>query len=153
MAKFTFRFEPLLRHRRLIEDQRQRDLARLMRSQMIFHGQLRNMQQTIRQSKQDLAAGLVGKVDLMSIGRFAGYSSQVSSRGREIVSKLAELESHITSARQRLLDASRQRKAMELLRDKHATQWQHEQDRREVNELDEISSQQYIRRHLMEASR
>lgn len=143
MAKFVFQFEPLLRHRQAIEDQRQRELAQHLRSQMILQGQLRTMQQTIRDSKQQLGAGLVGRVDLSAISQFAGFSGHTTMRARQIVLRLAEIDKQIQVARQQLLDATRQRKALELLRDRQREIWRREQQRREDLELDEMANQRF----------
>jgi len=145
MATFRFRYETLLGHRHRIEDQRQRDLAMHMRSRMIFRTQLQDMQDTIRDSKQDMSSALVGQVDLSQVARFAGYSHQTENRGRQIVQKLAQVEWDVQQAREKLLEATRSRKALELLRDKNKRQWQRDQDRRERDALDEMAAQQYIR--------
>jgi len=149
MAKFQFRFQTLLGHHRRVEDQRQRDLAQHLRTRMILHDQIRDMQDTIRDSKQSMAGGLVGKVDLTSVGQFARYSGHAAQRARQIVVKLAGLEKQVEEARQALLDASKQRKALELLRDKHEAQWRYEQNRRETNELDELATTRYARRVMI----
>ncbi len=148
MAKFHFKFQTLLEHHRRVEDQRQRELAQHLRTRMIFHDQIREMQDTIRDSKQSLADGLVGQVDLTRVGQFARYSGHAAQRARQIVVRLAGVEKQIDEARQLLLDATKQRKSLELLRDKHQAQWRYEQNRRETNELDELATTRYAR-HLM----
>ncbi len=145
MARFQFKFQTLLAHHRRVEDQRQRELAQHLRTRMIFHDQIRDMQDTIRDSKQSLADGLVGKVDLTRVGQFARYSGHAAQRARQIVVRLAGVEKQIEEARQLLLDSTKQRKSLELLRDKHQAQWKYEQDRRETNELDELATTRYAR--------
>ncbi len=132
-----------------MEDQRQRELAKHLRTRMIFHDQIREMQDTIRDSKQSLADGLVGKVDLTRVGQFARYSGHAAQRARQIVIRLAGIEKQIDEARQLLLDATKQRKSLDLLRDKHRAQWRYEQDRRETNELDELATTRYARRLMI----
>lgn len=149
MAKFQFRFQTLLAHHRRVEDQRQRELARHLRTRMILHDQIREMQDTIRDSKRSMADGLVGKVDLTRIGQFARYSGHAAQRARQIVVRLAGIEKQIEEARQLLLDAARQRKSLELLYDKHETRWRYEQNRRETNELDELATTRYARQMLI----
>jgi flagellar FliJ protein len=107
------------------------------------------MQDTIRDSKQSMADGLVGRVDLTRVGQFARYSGHAATRARQIVVKLAGLEKQIEDARQALLDATKQRKSLELLRDKHEAQWRYEQDRRETNELDELATTRFARQVMI----
>ena len=142
---FTFRYETLLKHRRLLEDKAQRQLAEQVRTRMILTDQLTQMQQDIGRSKGDLGTALVGRVDLSRVGDFTRFNAQATVRGRQLVQRLAQLQTREDAARQHLLDATRQRKALELLRDKDHAQWQADQERREVAELDELASQAYTR--------
>lgn len=153
MAKFVFRFEALLKHRQHIEDQRQRELAQQMRGRMILQDQLRTMQDTIRSNKRELGSALVGRVDVESIAQFARFTGHTTIRAQQIVRRLAEFEKHIEAARQNLLAATRQRKALELLRDRQLEEWRREQTRREALELDEIANQRYARSLMVEGAR
>ena len=60
MSKFKFQFESVWVQRRAEEEKCQRHLAKVLRQRMILRDQLRQMQQTITQSKQDLTDGLTG---------------------------------------------------------------------------------------------
>jgi flagellar protein FliJ len=151
MAKFRFKFDTVLQQRRHAEDQCQRALAKVIRQRMILQNQLRSMQQTITRSKGDLRSGLVGRVDMDRVGHFARYSGQSTARAHAIVSKLAALEQPIAEARARLLDASRARRAMELLKERHLTEWRRQEERRESAQLDEIGVQAHARRAMAEA--
>jgi flagellar FliJ protein len=145
MAGFTFRFEALLKHRRTIEDLRQRDLAQAMRHRMILETQLRGMQQTISQSKRRLGDALIGKVDVDQISHFARYAGQTTQRAAAMVRQLAEKEKQVVAAREILIEAQRDRKAIELLRDKHYRRWLHERDRRETAQMDDMALQAHQR--------
>lgn len=153
MAAFQFKFQTLLDYRTRVEEERQRELAQVLRMRMILHDQLRQMQQTIHQSKQALSESLTGRVNVEQISHFARYSGQVERKGHDLVLRLGQLEKRIEQARQRLLDATRQRKALELLRDRHREQWQAQQDRREAMVMDELATQQYLRRVAVEVAR
>jgi len=148
MARFIFRYETLLQHRRTIEDQRQRELAGHVRSQMIMRDQLRNMQETLSSSKRDLGEALVGSVDLSQVGGFTRFNAQSTTRGYALVRKLAELDQAIDAARQALLGATQQRKALDVLKQRDLQAWQREQERKETQRLDELSTQAYTRRLL-----
>ncbi|MBL4575439.1 MAG: flagellar export protein FliJ [Opitutaceae bacterium] len=149
MAKFQFKFMTLLAHHHRVEDQRQRELAQRLRTRMIFHDQIREMQDTIRGSKQSLADGLVGQVDLTRVGQFARYSGHAAMRARQIVVRLAGVEKEIEEARKVLLEATMKRKSLELLREKHEAEWNYEQNRRETNDLDELATTRYARQMMM----
>lgn len=146
MAKFVFKLDSVLKHRRRVEDDRQRDLAKQMRRRMILQGQLRWMQSTITDSKLQLGDGLRGQVDLDRVGHFARYSGQVTQRAHGIVSELAQLEKEIQRGREALLVAVRQRKALDVLREHRHAKWKKEQNRREDVRIDELNVQRYAMR-------
>ena len=153
MAAFQFKFQTLLDYRTRVEEERQRELAQVLRMRMILHDQLRLMQQTIYHSKQALSESLTGRVNVEQISHFARYSGQVERKGHGLVLRLGQLEKQIDHARLRLLDATRQCRALEQLRDRHREQWQAQQDRREAVEMDELATQQYLRRMDVEVAR
>ena len=148
MARFIFKLESVLKHRRLTEDQCQRELAKHMRHRMILEQQVRGMQETLVQSKHDLGDTLVGRVDLARVAQFTRYSAQVTARAQGIVLKLAAMEKAIHQARTQLAEAIKARRALELLRERQRQQWQLAQDRREAAENDEIAVQRYARKAL-----
>ncbi len=146
MPRFTYRYETLLQHRRNLEDQRQRELAAQVRTRMILTDQLREMQQSITRSKHDLGQALVGKVDLSRVGEFTRFNAHSTVRGRQLVRRLAELDRGVETARAALLEATQQRKALDLLRERDLKAWREAENRRETAELDELASQAYTRR-------
>jgi len=152
VARFQFKFDSVLQQRRLAEEQCQLAVAKVLRQRMILHDQLRNLQQTIRSSKQDLRGGLTGQVDLTEVSSFTRYASQATARAQAIVTRLAGVEKQIEDARQRLLDATKARKAVELLLDKHHRQWLRAQQRREEAAIDEMNNQTHARRVMQEVS-
>lgn len=101
-------------------------------------------------SKQQLGDVLVGSVDLERVSHFARYSAQVQHRAHGIVRTVAKLDKQIESARTKLLEATRQRKAMQLLRDRHFDHWRRRQERLETAQLDEFALQNFVRRVAME---
>lgn len=146
MARFRFKFDAVLRVRRIAEDEAQRALAARLRERMNLADELRGMQETIVTSRHDLAGGLRGKVNLDEVAGFARYSLQVRARAQSIVLKLAGVEKTIETARQRLLEATRKRKALELLEERHRNAWIADQEKRETAKLDELAVQNYARK-------
>lgn len=145
MATFTFKLEAVLKQRQAREDLCQRQLAMAMRQKMILIDQLKREQETISLSKQQLSQSLVGRVDLESVSQFARFSGQTTLRAQQIVGRIASMEPMIEKARQELMGAVRDRKALDLLKEKHKRAWQLRQDRLEAAALDEMAVQRYAR--------
>ncbi len=146
MARFEFKMEPLLTHRRRLEDERQRALAVLLREKLILETQLRNQQQSISEDKQRLSGALAGRVDVDSIRRHAAHNHRLAVRAQQIAIRLFELTRQIEAARVALVEATKQRKAIELLRDKRFDRWRKRQQRKATAELDELATQKYGRK-------
>lgn len=140
MQRFIFRYAALLKQASLHEQHRQRDLATLLRKRMILQGQLRDMQSTIQQAKQQLGQRLVGTVDLTAIGQVARYAGDSTLRGRQIVQHLSQHETQIENARQQLAQATRKRRSLELLYDRDHDAWKKQRKHQETLELDEVAS-------------
>jgi flagellar FliJ protein len=150
MPGFQFRYESVLEHRRQVERRRQRELAELQAHQQSMKARLTQMQQTIDQSKREMGQQLVGQVDLSAIGAVSRYSAQMTFRGQQLVQQLASTEQQVTQARQRLMEATRQRKMLEQLRQREYEQWQWHERRNERRYQDELANQQYVRQQREE---
>ena len=146
MAAFQFKLDPVLRHRRIVEDERQRELARLLRERMILETQLRSTQESIGEDKRHMSGALSGRVDVERVRAHAAYAGQAAMQARQIAVKLVALHRQAEQARAALLDAARGRKAVERLREKQHRRWAERLRRRETAELDEMATQGYGRR-------
>jgi len=153
MQAFTFRFQAVLRQREVIEQQKQRALAKLMHERNAMVNQLREMQETISTSKRQAADGLIGNVDLDAIAGIARYSASCALRGNSLVRELAQVENLVEQARNELIEASKNRKALELLRDRQRQDWELGQRRMEAKRLDEQTTQAYAAKAMAEPDR
>ena len=146
MAGFYFKLQTVLTQRELIEQQRKRDLALCLKQRNDLYTELRSMQQTITDSKQQMRDSLVGSVNLQDVGQFARFSGQTTSHAYAIVKRIAMAEKQANEARDSLREATRSRKVIEILRDRQYQQWRQQHERRELAQLDETAIQQH-RRH------
>ncbi|MHC4993519.1 MAG: flagellar export protein FliJ [Planctomycetota bacterium] len=146
MAAFEFKLKTVLKTRLQAEEEIQRDLAKLLRQKLAFETELRNMQQNISDDKRLMADSLVGDVDVCRVRHHARHTLQVTNRAQQIAVKMLGLHKNIENTRRQLLEATRQRKAVEILRDKQYERWLVTERRREQNELDEMATQAYGRR-------
>ena len=140
MSRFQFRYQTLLDDRRLAEQQRQRDLALLLEQQQQLHQHLAIQQGKIRTGKHGLRDMLVGKIEVDHVLRIGGHNAHMLASGHGLVRRLAGLEPVINEARQRLQNAVRERKTLELLRDREEADWKRVQRRRENRANDEVGA-------------
>lgn len=145
MPRFVFKLEPLLKQRKQIEDQAQQALAGLLREKREIEGQLHRQQQLIADDKRTMSDALTGKVDLTRIRGHATQVNRATLAAQRSAFQLLELNRRIEQARAKLAEAIRQRKAIEVLRERQWEQWKREQARRETAALDELAVQRHAR--------
>ena len=142
MARFVFRLSGVLRHRRHIERQRQRELAALEARMTAQRAQFAELDQSVRASLDDLRRNrLVGRIDVAFLQAHRRYMIAMRKKAFEMAAGMAALQQQIDSARMALIRAATDRKALDLLRDRRKTDWLADQSRREIAELDEIGLQ------------
>lgn len=147
MARFVFRLRAVLKQRRWIERRRQRELAAAQLAVQQALAELAQLQQEVRDAndfaRQSLAPGRVN-VGLLVQHRL--YLAAAGQRMQDVARRIELARQEVSAAQQRLTEAARQRRLIELLRDRQLQHWKAEQDRRELAALDEAGTQIAIRR-------
>jgi flagellar FliJ protein len=146
MARFRFRIEPVLKARRRAEQEQMRAVAELEQRRLALEQELRRCQQEIALDRQELRGGLAGRIDLRMLRLSASASIQKARRARQAVLQLAGLGQHLAAARARLIEATKSRRAMELLRERDLRAYRAALDKAETAALDELAVQSAARR-------
>lgn len=139
MAKFTFKLDPLLRARQLQERQRQRIVAEIERERLRFEQTLRGYQSGIAQGKQALRDQLIGTLDAHHLRMHAATSMHLMRKAQRLVLELAGVHKRLEAARAALVEAARQRRIVEILREKRLEQWLIDQNKAEAAVVDELA--------------
>lgn len=126
--------------RRREEDACQRELAKLESARRAIEDDLRRRQGQISEGKSDLRRALVGALDVGALRQQAAATMSVDRLARSRVLELAGQEQRIAKARAILVEATRRRRAIELLRERRYDEWRSEEHRRENNLLDELGA-------------
>jgi hypothetical protein len=85
-------------------------------------------------------AGHVGRIRQHGV-----HSNHIAVRVQKVAIELLKLRGEIEQAREKLLTATKARKAVELLRHKRYERWMTEQRRAETRDADELATQAYAR--------
>jgi flagellar export protein FliJ len=145
MARFVFRLSGVLRHRRHIERQRQRDLAALDAQMTLKRAQFAELDRQVRENLDDLRQNrLIGRIDVSFLQAHRRYMLAMRKKVFDMAGEMAVLQQQIDRARLALTRAATDRKALELLRDKRKNEWLADQSRREIAQLDEVGLQMGI---------
>lgn len=139
MAKFVFKLEPLLEARRRREQGRQREVAEVERERLALERMLREHQREIGRGKQELRERLAGPLDMRRLRQGSFASLHRVRKAQQVVLQLAGVHRRLDEARGRLLEATRRRRAIELLRDRRFQQWKTALDKAETAMLDDLA--------------
>jgi flagellar export protein FliJ len=142
MAQFLFKLAPVLRHRKNVEQEHQRDVAVIEARLNELEWQLRALDADVQRTNEHMRQNhLVGRIapDLLAAHR--RYLTATQRRALEIAQQMATVQRSLDEARLALATAARDHKILEKLQDRQRAAWQSELDRRERNALDEVATQ------------
>ncbi len=151
MAKFRFALQAVLNARLRAEELQQCRVAELEASRRKLEDGLRARQARIGESRAQLRGRLMGAIDPSMLRGQANASLAGMRDAQRVVLELAGIHRQLQSVMEELRAASRDRRAVEILKERRFEDWRREQDRREQADLDEIATIRGSRR-LMETS-
>ena len=151
--RFEFRLEALLTVRKNQEQEKLRVFAAI---QQEIAAQKRTIEltrdQIVAENRTLTGRELTGKLDMAYIAHEKRYVGNLQMRIIMSLQKLAVMEQKLAGARAELLEAARQRKVIEKLREKQLARWRAELEKKETAQMDEIGTQLTIRRAAEEAA-
>jgi flagellar FliJ protein len=150
MARFRFGLQAVLDLREREEKERQRVVARLESERMALENTLRGYQDALRQSKEGMRLAMGGAsgggVDPPALRLEAGAALGMQIRAHQAALRLAGVHRRLETARRALMQATKARRAIEVLKERRYAAWCAEQNRRESVALDEIGTMGAARR-------
>jgi len=142
MPNFTFPLDGVLRQRKHLEEQRQRELAAVQAEMGTLEAELRAMDRDVKESSADIRNNrLVGKLDLAYLAAHRRYAAAMQRKAMALAQQMIAVKTRLETARKALLEAAKQRKIIEKLRENRKTRWAQDLARRETAAMDEIGAQ------------
>jgi flagellar FliJ protein len=142
MAKFIFQLDGVLRQRKSVEELRQREMAAAQGELTTLEAELRAMDRVVQESTADVRSHrLVGQLDMGFLAAHRRYTVAMQRKALAVAQKMAAVKTRIEAARKALLEAAKQRKIIEKLRENRKARWADDLGRRETAALDEIGAQ------------
>ncbi len=153
MAQFVFKLEGVLRHRKNLEQARQRTLAEVQAQLSQLEAQLRALDAQVQATNDDVRQNrLIGKVDVNFLTAHRRFLMATQRRAMEIAQNMGLVQLKLDEARRALAEAAKERKVLEKLRERKHQAWQAELNRKEAAALDEVAMQMSYRRQLENAA-
>ncbi|MHC4883550.1 MAG: flagellar export protein FliJ [Planctomycetota bacterium] len=142
MAKrFSFKLDPVLRHRKRAEEERLRDFAKAQADMLEKKQHLEGLAEQKQEHQDELVDLFAQHADYSSILDYQRYINSLdilSAYGRR---ELAQTEQVLEGERSKLLAARTQRRAIETLRERREEEHRKQADREEGKIIDEMAIQ------------
>jgi flagellar protein FliJ len=138
VARFRFSLQAVLEQRRRVEERHQRGVAELEMQRLELERQIRQAQREMA-GERVLQGRFLGAGDLSAARMQAGAAGRLNARSQRAAVELTGIYRRLESARQELAEATKARKAIELLRDSRFEQWRMGQARQEAAAADEMA--------------
>jgi flagellar FliJ protein len=139
MKKFRFSLETVLRVKRQVEEQRQRELAAAQAQRDQVLARLGAFETELAALNEAQAPRRSGSIDLAAEAWFQGSHLALSSNIGAARRLLAAKEELLDAARQKAVEAARERKVLEKLEEQQRLAYQLKSNREEQGFMDEMA--------------
>ena len=140
MAKFKFKLQAVLTYRARKEDALKKELAELK----IRHEQERQVLEALAQkltrTQEELKVKQLEELDTGCITLYHSYLAKVQEHLDLQALKVRELLALVCAMREKLIEASKEKRMMEKLYDKSHEEWQQQILKNEQNLIDEVAT-------------
>lgn len=147
MADFRFRLETLLRMRIAERDQRRSDLAKALRAEELLRTQAQQLaaeqSDLALESRRQKSPGTANVDRLLQTHR---YEVVLTARARQLSAKIADVALETQRRRDTLVEADRQVRILEKLRERQSLAHRQREERLEAKQFDELASLGFSRR-------
>ncbi|HOA50896.1 MAG: flagellar export protein FliJ [Thermogutta sp.] len=141
MRRFTFRLETVLRIREQERDERKRELEQayaardiLLRQRDALEAERQHLGAALRESLQQ------GSIDADQMLAWRRYEAVLNAQREYLTKQLSAIEGEIEKRQLALMEANREVRILEVLRDKQRTAHEKQERAREGKKLDEIAN-------------
>jgi flagellar FliJ protein len=140
MTQFRFRLESLLRLRMAERDRRREEVANAYRADQVLQQRQEAVEQelaeTQRQTKQRSAPGTIHVDGLLNTHR---YELVLTAQRQQIQRQRQVIATEMERRRQALVEADRDLRILEKLREKHASDFEYTQQKADMRQFDEMA--------------
>ena len=153
MKAYKFRFESVLKSKRIIVDQLASKTARARKIRLLEERKLDNLRARRSQCVNDLADMQTGMVDTAEVQRTHEYLGLLGEAIVEQENMVKEIASRVEMLREMLAEAEKERKIFERLDEKEREEFYREFLKTERAALDEVGVNRFIQRSAYERFR
>ncbi len=138
MPRFRFELEVVLEHRLRIEQDRQKAVAELETVRVGLENRIRECQHGLENERREMKL-LLQASDMRGVRHQAAASNRLIGSAQRAALELAGVHKRLEVARAALLEATKRRKAVELLKERRYEEWMQKQNKKEAEAIDEMA--------------
>jgi flagellar FliJ protein len=147
MSAFRFRLETLQRLRMAERDERRADLAKALRAEAVLLNELQQIEAERTQTRTAVRErSAPGAADVDALLRTNRYQLVLQARRGQLEQQLVQVRAELERRRLALVEADREVRVLEKLRERQLAAHQNRAARLEVKELDEVAAIAFARR-------
>jgi flagellar FliJ protein len=146
MRRFQFKLAMVLKVKKRVEEERQRQLQRAEAGRLAARQQLQQCQGELTRAMQEYQSRMEEHFDRYLAFDYHQYVSWLSQKIKIAVAYLQQCEAETARAHQNLLSATKERKILDKLKERAYDHYQNEALKTEINFLDELGTGRFIRR-------
>jgi flagellar protein FliJ len=147
MTAFKFRLETLLRLRVAERDQRRNDLAKALRAEEMLRAEDQALaQKQAATAEESRRLKLPGSADVDALLQTHRFELALTTQRRMLASQIVQVQAEAERRRLALVEADRQVRVLEKLRERQAAAHRREAERLDVKQFDELAAQAFVRR-------
>lgn len=151
MPRFRFQLQALLDFRIRKEDELKRRLGELERMIQTEQETLAKLERSLQEAGARCDELESSDLDMERARLYRGFYTWLSSRIEDQQQVIAELEEELQSQRDRVVEAMRERKIVQSLRDSQFEQFRLDELRREQAFLDDLATSRHVSTQLRES--
>ncbi len=148
MRRFEFRLEPVRRFRAAEEKERKREFAEAQAAYELELAELRRLREREAKVKDELRREIKCGCDAERVRSGEACLDLLGSRVRFQEARVREAQSRLEERRRALVEASRERKVMDRLREIRWEEHLYQAGREEQGFLDEVAGGRFVLRRL-----
>ncbi|MBD3316198.1 MAG: flagellar export protein FliJ [Chitinivibrionales bacterium] len=153
MRRFRFPLQALLELRSREEEAVKLELGEKNRLVVRAQSELKTLHDQLKEFQSSERAVRAETHDIVALRHSVAFRHQLKAGMIRTARHIEELRGEAETVRQRLVAATRKRRAIELIRDRRYREWRREYNAREQSRIDEISQRKFIRDKTAAAKR
>jgi len=136
---YHFSLEPVLRHRKLIEEELQKDMAATKRLLLSEKDKLLSLEKTKNRCLRELQEKQVKGIRALDISLYSNFIGQVTIQITAQRKRVMGVERNLAKKRKKLVQAMKERKTVDQLKKNRLMTYEQDVRRKEQKWIDEIA--------------